>query len=66
MDLNRLKPVINDPKNWQVLMEYYTYLYEVKHKEIENIEKVEDMYRAQGYIRALKELKQIRDKINVR
>lgn len=61
---NSLKPIVNNPDVWQKLDTLLELWYNRKHRELENIKEVEEIYRAQGYIKALLQLKNLRDLVN--
>lgn len=66
MDSKRLRPVVNDPKIWEVLQEYFKFSYDKKHSEMDNLTELRDLYRAQGYCQAMKELRNLRERVNAK
>lgn len=59
-----LKGITNDKSLWDALCEELDVRIAMAHKSFEGAILVEDMYRYQGEIRALRKLKQLRDKVN--
>lgn len=59
-----LKGIVNDKNLWDALQEELDARIAMAHKSFENTLLAEDMYRYQGEIRALRKLKQLRDKVN--
>jgi len=62
--LNQLKSILNDPNVWKVLDKHLEECYNKKHIELENIIEPSSIYRTQGYIHALKDLRQLRTQAN--
>lgn len=59
-----LKGITNDKNLWDALCEELDERIAMSHKGFEGAILAEDMYRYQGEIRALRKLKQLRDKVN--
>lgn len=59
-----LKGITNDKRLWDSLLEELDSRIEQAQKGIETTNPSEDLYRYQGEIRALRRLKQLRDKVN--
>jgi len=64
MDMKRLKPVTNNPSIWEALDSYLKEISENKETELQNASDLHLIYRAQGYIRALKEVRKLKDRVN--
>ena len=62
----RLKPLVNNFDMWQNLDNLLDLWYNRKHREMENLEGIERIYRAQGYIKALHDLKTLREIVNAK
>lgn len=63
--LNKLKPLVNAPLQWQAFEEMLEY-YIVQHqRKLEQSSEPIDMYKAQGAISALRQLKYLKDEVNV-
>ena len=63
---NTLKPFVNNPELYNPFMEEITKRIEKTHRRLEQISEVEELYRAQGEIAALRRLTYLRDEINGR
>lgn len=61
-----LKPVINDPRNWEILDKWFETCYNSKHSEMDNLTELRDLYRAQGYCQAMKDLRNLRERVNAK
>lgn len=61
---SKLKGIVNDKPLWDALQEELDARIAMAHKSFESAILAEDMYRYQGEIRALRKLKQLRDKVN--
>ena len=59
-----LKGITSDKNLWDALCEELDERIAMSHKGFEGAILAEDMYRYQGEIRALRKLKQLRDKVN--
>ena len=59
-----LKPFVNDKNLWSDFLEELDMRIEVCHKRLEQVTDMTDIYQTQGEVRALKKLKQLRDKVN--
>jgi hypothetical protein len=65
MSLGKLKPFVNDPKNWTTFLDYLDEEIALIHKNMETHQKYEDFLRSQGMIASLRKLQFLRDKVNV-
>ena len=62
--MNNLKPLVNDKDLWEsFLAELTTRLAEV-HRQMEQANSVEDLYRLQGHAACLNKFRYLRDKVN--
>jgi len=59
-----LKRIVNDPSLYKALMSELDYRIEIAQAKLEQAPDTVTIYRTQGAIRALRELKQIREKVN--
>lgn len=59
-----LKGIVNDKNLWDALQEELDSRIDTAHKAMEQALLAEDLFRYQGEIRALRKLKQLRDKVN--
>lgn len=59
-----LKLIVNDKNLWDALLEELDERIYFTHKQLEQATDTQEMYRLQGEIRALRRLKQLRDKVN--
>lgn len=64
MDLDKLKPIVNDPIMWGKLANYFEMLYNNSIQEISNAETDRQMYRIQGEMRLLRKLKSLKEVVN--
>jgi hypothetical protein len=63
--LNKLKPLVTAPLQWKAFEEMLEH-YIVQHqRKLEQSSEPIDMYKAQGAISALRQLKYLKDEINV-
>jgi hypothetical protein len=62
--LSKLKPWVNNNRQWQAFSDYIDYLIEQQHKSLEQSEENILMYRSQGAVATLRKLKYLRDEIN--
>ncbi len=60
----QIKRLVNDAPLWNSFLEEIDARIAFAHKQIEQRVEVSEMYRLQGEIKALRSLKQLRDKIN--
>ena len=63
---NQLKMLVNNPIMWKVLDNHLEECYNNRHKEMEKLSLVEDIYRAQGYIQAINALRDLKVKVNAK
>ena len=59
-----LKQLVNDKGVWDEFNEYVDSLIISQHKSMENLSATDELYRAQGAIRAYKNMKYMRDVLN--
>jgi len=59
-----LKNLINDKPTWDAFLEEMDALIAKEHKSMESISDTAEIYRHQGAIRTLRQLKYMRDRIN--
>lgn len=59
-----LKLFVNNPDLWNAFTAEVDECLSIVHKNMEQMEKAEDLYRLQGEARAYKKLKMLRDKVN--
>ena len=59
-----LKLLVNTPDIWKALLAELDERIELSHKNMEQMDKQEDLYRLQGEIRAYRKLQTLRDKVN--
>ena len=59
-----LKKLVNDKPVWDEFNTYVDSLITAQHKSMENISATDELYRAQGAIRAYKNMKYMRDVLN--
>ena len=63
---NTLKPFVNNPELYNPFLEEIANRIAKTHKRLEQIGEIEELYRAQGEIAALRRLTFLRDEINGR
>jgi hypothetical protein len=61
---NTLKPFVNNPELYNPFLEEIGIRIDKVHKRLEQITDVEELYRAQGEIRALRSMLRLREDIN--
>ena len=61
---NTLKPFINNPELYNPFLEEIQSRIDKVHKRLEQLNDIEEVYRAQGEIAALRRLTYLRDEIN--
>jgi len=59
-----LKLIVNNKDSWDALLEELDERILFAHKQLEQRSEIEEMYRFQGEVRALRSLKRLRDKVN--
>jgi hypothetical protein len=59
-----LKLLVNNPDIWKALLAELEEQIELTHKNLEQMNAVEDLYRLQGEARAYRKLLRLRDKVN--
>jgi|TARA_B110000908_G_scaffold148479_1_gene180997 hypothetical protein len=60
----QIKRLVNDKPLWDSFCEEVDTRITFAHKQIEQLGEPADLYRLQGEIKALRSLKQLRDKVN--
>jgi hypothetical protein len=61
---NTLKPFVNNPELYNPFLEEVGNRIDKVHRRLEQINDVEELYRAQGEIRALRSMLRLREDIN--
>lgn len=59
-----LKLVVNNKDSWDALLEELEDRIQFAHKQLEQRIELEELYRLQGEVRALRSLTRLRDKVN--
>ena len=59
-----LKLVVNNKDSWDALLEELEERIQFAHKQLEQRTELEELYRLQGEVRALRSLTRLRDKVN--
>lgn len=59
-----LKLFVNNPDLWNAFLDEVNEYLTLTHKNMEQLDKAEDLYRLQGEARAYNKLKRLRDKVN--
>lgn len=59
-----LKLFVNNPDLWNAFLDEVNEYLTLTHKNMEQMDKAEDLYRLQGEARAYNKLKRLRDKVN--
>lgn len=59
-----LKSFVNNKQEWDSFLEYIEVAVSKVHKRLEQSSTMEELFRAQGEINALKRLKSMRDEVN--
>jgi hypothetical protein len=62
--LSRLKPWVNNNRQWEAFSSYIDAVIEMQQKALEQADDNIMMYRSQGAIAALRKLKTLRDEVN--
>ena len=62
--LSKLKPWVNNNRQWQAFSDYIDAVIEMQQKALEQADDNVMMYRSQGAIAALRKLKTLRDEVN--
>ena len=60
----RLKLLVNNPDIWKAFNSEIDEYLTLVHKNMEQMDKAEELYRLQGEARAYHKLKRLRDKVN--
>ena len=61
---NTLKPFVNNPELYNPFLEEILNRIDKVHRRLEQIADVEELYRAQGEIRALRSMLRLREDVN--
>jgi len=64
--LGKLKPWVNNNRQWLAFNDYIDALIEQQHKALEQSDSNIMMYRSQGSVATLRKLKLLRDEVNGR
>jgi hypothetical protein len=59
-----LKLVVNNKDSWDAMLEELEVRIQFAYKQLEQRTEVEELYRLQGEVRALRSLTRLRDKVN--
>jgi hypothetical protein len=59
-----LKKLVNDKELWDAFVEELDKRISLQHKGMEHFVEVQDLYKAQGAVQALKALKLLREQVN--
>lgn len=59
-----LKPLVNNTELYLSFQEYLDTLINQGHKNMENLQELEQLYRAQGSIQMLRYLKTLKERVN--
>jgi hypothetical protein len=59
-----LKLLVNNKDIWEAFLEEIEERVEFAHRQLEQASTMEDMFRLQGEVRALRKLYKLRDKVN--
>ena len=59
-----LKPLVNDPKLWAAFLLELDQRMKLAHKKLETASDAVDLHRAQGEARLIRQLRQLREKVN--
>lgn len=62
--MNNLKPLVNNKDIWESLLEELGERIQFVYRQMEHRTEVEELYRLQGEVRALRNLQRLRDKVN--
>lgn len=62
--LNKLKPLVNNTAQWQAFEEMLEFCVEQHRRKLEQVNDLNDMFKAQGAIAALRSLKYLKDEVN--
>lgn len=62
--LNKLKPLANNTIQWNAFEEMLDFYIEQHRRKLEQVADLNDMFKAQGAISALRSLKYLKDEVN--
>ena len=62
--LSKLKPLVNNNRQWEAFNSYIDYLITQQQKSLEQSDNTILIHRSQGAVSALRKLKYLRDEIN--
>lgn len=63
--LSKLKGMLTTPHQWDAFVEMLDYQVEQQRRKLEQTTDMNEMFKAQGAIAALRQLKYLKDEINV-
>lgn len=63
--LDKLRPLVNNPQIWQAFLMYLEPYEKQAMGNLLQAKETEQLWRAQGFISALKAIKDLKDKVNV-
>lgn len=63
--LPKLKGMLTTPHQWDAFVEMLEYQIEQQQRKLEQSSEMSDVFKAQGAINALRQLKYLKDEINV-
>lgn len=66
MDYKKLKPLVNNPAIWTLFKEYLDAKTLEAQQLLANQDDSKALYRAQGALKVLRELSELKDRINVK
>lgn len=66
MELENLRPIVNNPRVWNTLMAYLEPHEKQAMGNLLNAKETEQLWRAQGFMSALKIIKDLKEKVNVK
>lgn len=64
MELRKLKPIVNNPEIWGTFLEYIENQERQAMGNLLHTKETEQLWRAQGFMSALKFVKDLKDKVN--
>ncbi len=62
--LSKLQGLVNTPNTWAGFVEMLDAVIDLHHKKLEQAVEPVDLYKAQGAVQALRQLKYLRDEVN--
>lgn len=64
MELSKLKPIVNNPTVWKTFLDYIEPHEKLAMGNLLNAKETEQLWRAQGFMSALKLMKEMKDRVN--